>query len=135
MVKQLPVLKKRQLTQKQHNNARISFGHKGEELACAFLKDLGYTILERNLRLNTYEVDIIALDTQAHELVFVEVKRRRNTQYGQPFQAVGYKKLHSMHRVARAYLTTHIFPLDYRFDIISIVGTNIEHFANVTWFT
>jgi putative endonuclease len=134
-VKQQPVLKKRQLTPKQRSNARISYGDAGEELATAFLKKSGYTILERNLRLKTYEVDIIALDARNHELVFLEVKRRRKANFGHPAHAVSYKKLHSMHQVANVYRATHSFPLDYRFDIIAIIGKKIEHIKNITWLT
>lgn len=87
------------------------------------------------MRLKTYEVDIIALDTRAHEIVFIEVKRRASSTYGQPFQAVGYKKLRSLTTVARAYMATHSFPLDFRFDIISIVDKRVEQYKNITWLT
>ena len=87
------------------------------------------------MRLNTYEVDIIALDSKHNEVVFIEVKRRRNSKYGFPEQAVSYKKRSNMHRVAQAYLQNHSFPLDYRFDIIAIVGNRVEHFKNITWLT
>ncbi|MCA9369482.1 MAG: YraN family protein [Pseudomonadales bacterium] len=133
--KQLPVLKKRQLTPKQRKNARISYGNRGEELACLFLTERGYTILERNTRLNNYEVDIIALDTKQHELVFVEVKRRRTSAFGHPTHSVGYKKMRSLCRVALTYCQNHGYHFDLRFDIISLVGTNIEHFKNITWLT
>lgn len=135
MVKQPPVLKKRQLTPKQRNTAHCAFGDEGEELACLFLIEHGYTILERNVRLKTYEVDIIALDTKEHEVVFIEVKRRTAQSYGQPYQAVGYKKIRSLTAVAHAYLATHTFPLDVRFDIISIVDKKVEQYKNITGFS
>jgi len=100
-----------------------------------FLVKNSYTILDKNLRLKTSEVDIIALDTQYHEVVFFEVKRRKTAFFGSPTLAVSPQKIKSMHKVARAFLKKHRYPCDYRFDIISIVGTNIEHFKNITWLT
>lgn len=135
MVKQQPALKKRQLSLKQRKNARISYGEAGETLATRFLSDNGYTILERNLRINTYEVDIIALDPHRTELVFIEVKRRASAAFGDPEQAVTYKKIRSMRAVAHAFLQKCSFSLEYRFDIIAITGTTIAHFKNIDWST
>ena len=48
-----------------------------EQLAARYLVDNGYTVLERNFRNKTGEIDIIA--KKDNYIVFVEVK------YGQPF--------------------------------------------------
>ncbi len=47
-------------------------GFDGEDRACTFLEHKGYTILGRNFRTRTGEIDIIALD--GAYIVFVEVK-------------------------------------------------------------
>ena len=49
-----------------------STGTQYEEVAAAYLRDKGYTILDRNFRDRSGEIDIIALCREA--LVFVEVK-------------------------------------------------------------
>lgn len=54
-------------------------GHEGEEQACLFLAARNYRILARNWRSHHHEIDIIA--DQYGELVFVEVKARRNENY------------------------------------------------------
>src|SRR5699024_3511090 len=51
-------------------------GRAGEELAARRLAELGWTVLERNLRLTSGELDIVALDGST--LVFAEVKTRRS---------------------------------------------------------
>ncbi len=51
-------------------------GEKGEDLANTHLIQIGYTILERNLRFRKEEIDIIA--RIADELVIVEVKTRNS---------------------------------------------------------
>jgi len=51
---------------------RTRTGRRGEERAAAYLEDHGFTILERNWRTRTGEIDIIARISDI--LVFVEVK-------------------------------------------------------------
>ncbi len=105
------------------------FGAKGEEIACNFLLTRGYSILERNYRWKHLEVDIIALKEE--ELVFVEVKTRNSTIFGEPYSAVTRAKQKQIIQVANAYINSK--KLDYysRFDVFSIIlnrnETKIEH--------
>jgi putative endonuclease len=92
-----------------------------------------YQILETNLRHGLVEIDIIALDKQVDEIVFIEVKTRSSAEFGHPSEAVSFKKLAAMSKVARAYLNQVRMQKDYRFDIITVIGKNIEHFENITW--
>ena len=48
-------------------------GKLGEDLACKYLKENKYTIIERNFNCKKGEVDIIDYDTYRNELVFLEV--------------------------------------------------------------
>ncbi len=50
-----------------------------EQLAARYLVDNGYTVLERNFRNKTGEIDIIA--KKDNYIVFVEVKYRSNNKY------------------------------------------------------
>ena len=54
-------------------------GNKGEELAVAHLKSLGYQILDLNWHSSHLELDIVAKD--GDELVIVEVKARGSDSY------------------------------------------------------
>jgi len=111
----------------------FSFGFSGEKRALEYLLSRGYLIQDENVSWFGYEVDLIALDTQLNELVFVEVKHRQTGRYGSPATAVNYKKLQAMQRVASAYVRKHHLQSDYRFDIISITGDEVAHYQNVTW--
>lgn len=93
----------------------------------------GYLIQDKNVVWYGYEVDLVALDTQRRELVFVEVKHRHSGRFGSPAAAVNLKKIQAMQRVALAYLRKHHLQSDFRFDIISITGQKISHYQNVTW--
>ena len=96
-------------------------------------------ILEKNLKYKNFEIDIIALDQKFDELVFIEVKYRKNDNFGEASLAVNQQKLNKMQRVAQAYLRKKKFKKDYRFDIISIIGNldkdnlEIKHFENISW--
>lgn len=108
-----------------------SKGKINEELAAAFLKNKGYSILERNYRLHRNEIDIIALDKGCH--VFVEVKARYATDFGYGFQAVNERKSEIIRRVAEAYLIRNglsLYDTQCRFDIISIDNGILRHYIN-----
>jgi len=65
-------------------------GSFGEQLARDYLRSIGYTIVHCNWRYRHLEIDIIALDRAT--FVFVEVKSRHSTRYGQPYEFVDYAK-------------------------------------------
>ena len=132
-VKQPVELKKRQLSQKQLKQHNTALGQAGEERAIQFLKEQNYTIQDTNVRVRTHEVDIVALDESAGELVFVEVKTRATAFFGDPSSAVTKKKIYSLMKVAQVYCKKHSISLPYRFDVLAVLPKNIEHFKNETW--
>lgn len=85
------------------------------------------------MRYKHHEVDIIAIDTNAQELVFIEVKTRSRSDTGHPSLAINKAKISSMQQVARQYLQKSHLQYDYRFDSITITDNKIEHFENITW--
>lgn len=111
----------------------FSSGDRAEHLAKQFLIDHGFSILEHNVRVKNHEVDIISVDQELNELVFVEVKSRATGYYGDPCQAVDYSKLRSIQYVAAYYRRQINYQGDFRFDIITVVDGTIQHYQNVTW--
>ena len=100
-------------------DSRIGTGKIGEDLAVQYLEGLGYTIVERNYRLRIGEIDIIARDGEY--LVFVEVKTRRNSRFGSPFDAVDFRKQQQISKVARMYLTQQGGEdVAVRFDVVAV---------------
>lgn len=103
----------------------------GEDLAADYLTTRGYTILARNYRKNTGEIDIIARDGEY--LVFIEVKTRTNLLFGQPYEAVTLRKQAQISRVALGYITINkLHNQAMRFDVISVLiqangKTEINH--------
>ena len=68
-----------------------TLGKAGEDAAVSYLEKNGYEILHRNWRKNHLELDIVA--TKDGELVVIEVKTRRNTDYKEPHEAVDWQKI------------------------------------------
>lgn len=97
----------------------LSFGKHGEDLACWYLKKLGYKILERNYRIRGGEIDIVAKD--GDYLVFVEVKARYSHEYGLPSESITPWKIKHLLKTAQFYL----LKIDwgdgpYRLDFVSV---------------
>ena len=113
----------------------MSLGSWGEGIAERYLKKKGYTIIERNFRCRLGEIDIIALDQV--QLVFIEVKTRKNQNYGLPCEAVNFEKIRHLKRTAnffKAYCTLNY--TDERLDVIEILVREgkvyLHHIENVT---
>ena len=104
-------------------------GNKGEMLAARYLAGEGLAILEYNWRSGHKEIDLIAKDRDI--LVFVEVKTRRNENYGDVRDAVTPQKIKNIINAAEAYIKKHDIDTPIRFDIVTIVGNGecheIEH--------
>lgn len=99
---------------------RIDSGRLGEDQAAVLLTSKGYTILERNYRSGRWgEIDLICLESD--DLVFVEVKTRKSSNFGQPVEAVSWGKRQRLMYAAQQYKLTHPkTPESMRFDVVAI---------------
>ena len=131
--KQATALKNKALSPKQRRKHNFSLGKIGEQRAGQFLERHNYQILDTNICIANREIDLVALDKKVNELVFVEVKTRKNERWGNPSKAVNRRKLKSMAVVANFYCQLKKTKLDYRFDIITLISGKIRHYRNVTW--
>ncbi len=105
-------------------------GDKAELMAEHFLKKQGVTIIEKNYRDSPGEIDLIADDLGT--LVFIEVKFRKSTNFGQPFETVTRVKQQKIIRTAESYLQKHpqLANKACRFDVISIQDQDINWIPN-----
>jgi putative endonuclease len=105
-------------------------------LACDFLSNSGYTVLTRNFcNSKAEEIDIVAFDYQNLELVFLEVKTRKNFYFGSPSTTITQRKLKKMTNLAQRYLDKYPLPHDFRFDLIAIATETdeIDHYQSISW--
>ncbi len=86
-------------------SSRKTLGDEGEERALLYLKQEGFSLVERNYRCRGGEVDLIV--SKKGNLHFVEVKTRRNDHYGAPEEAVSYYKQRKLEIAAHHFLLTH----------------------------
>ena len=101
-----------------------------EKQAAAFLERKGFSILARNYRCRSGEIDIVAKD--GAYLVFVEVKYRATGRSGSALEAIDRKKANQVRRTAAVYLYENHYPEDTpcRFDAVGIDGDEICHMEN-----
>ncbi|MDO4819682.1 MAG: YraN family protein [Prevotella sp.] len=102
-------------------------GEWGELVAIDYLKGQGYFVSEHDWHLGHKDIDIIAIDNTTKEIVFVEVKTRRDNVFGEPEDAIDSQKIRNLKSAASAYLNYHQISRQMRFDIISITGTTDEN--------
>jgi putative endonuclease len=110
-------------------------GDKGEQIASEYLEKHGFEIIERNIRFGRMgEIDLIAKDGGV--TVFVEVKTRKNLNYGEPEYAITKSKMNQIKKLANAYLyEKKISEIDCRFDVVTILydengKKKLNHIAN-----
>lgn len=98
-----------------HNN----LGIRGEQLARTYLTEKGYRIIVSNWRHGRAEIDLIA--EYGNTLIFVEVKTRSSSHFGQPDEFVGPKKEQQLAKAACAYMEQVRYQGEIRFDIVAIL--------------
>ena len=98
-----------------------SSGAWGEDLALRHLERRGYELVERNYRTRYGEIDLILRKDDV--LVFVEVKLRRGTGFGDPLEAVTPHKQTTLRSLAEQYLSDRDPDFDtLRFDVVGILA-------------
>lgn len=112
---------------------RREMGARYEEAAARALYARGYRILERNFRCRFGEIDIIA--RHKGQLVFIEVKYRRDSRSGFPEEAVDKRKQAAMQKAAEVYM--HRYGYDWwagcRFDVVSVLGDEVRVIEDAFW--
>lgn len=90
----------------------------GEALAAAYLQKKKYKILASGYRCRFGEIDLIVADRQ--NLVFVEVKLRKNNRFASAMEFVDRHKQERLRTTAELYLSQNPTELQPRFDVIEI---------------
>lgn len=106
-----------------HRNSHLKKGQQAEQLACEYLKKNGLRLVQQNYRCPMGEIDLIMKDKSM--LVFIEVRYRKNTQYGSGAETVGTRKQRKLLHTAMHYLQRHASSKSTcRFDVVSIANEN-----------
>ena len=105
----------------------LQTGKKGEEEAVVFLRSQGYQILHINWRYKKLEIDIIAKKDDF--LVIIEVKTRKNADFGEPEVFVTKAKQQKIIKATHHFILENNIVDEVRFDIIAVNNQTrqIEH--------
>lgn len=104
---------------------KIEIGRQGEILAAEFLIKKGWEIVKRNYRHGKAEIDLIV--KRDDWTIFVEVKTRSSSLYGQPEDFVTEFQARRIYEAAEEFIFSTNWQGHVRFDIVSIkLGEPVE---------
>ena len=110
------------------------FGKEAEIKATEFLEEKNYKILHRKRRFLKAEIDIIAEDLNANQIVIVEVKARKFNPLVNPEEAITKTKRKLLVQAANEFIISHDIQKETRFDVIIIYKSSqkweINHIEN-----
>ena len=98
------------------------WGRRAESAAAAYLVHRGLRLVEKNYRTRAGEIDLVMM--HGRELVFVEVRLRTRSDFGDGAATVDYNKQQRLIRAAESFLlhrTSDDAPC--RFDVVSVART------------
>ena len=101
-------------------------GQQAEDFAYQYLKAQGLSLVERNYCSPRGEIDLIMKDDST--TVFIEVRYRRNNQFGSGAESVDQRKQQKLLATAAHYLQKNPKAARgaCRFDVISLTANNGE---------
>ena len=101
-------------------DARRALGAAGEEAVAQWYIVAGYSVVARNWRVRTGEIDLVA--RRDATIVFCEVKTRRGDGFGMPAEAVTFRKQARLRKLAVQWLADNRARADVlRFDVASVM--------------
>jgi putative endonuclease len=113
--------------------ARQAFGELGERIAERWLRRRGWRVMQRRFRSGHRDIDLVV--ERDGLVAFVEVKARRGDRFGDPVEAVNWRKQKELGRSARVWIDRHGRSLEaYRFDVVGVLvagsRVRIRHVEN-----
>jgi putative endonuclease len=97
---------------------RKRVGNFGEDVAATYLQRQGHQIVARGWRCRYGELDLITRD--GAELVFVEVRTRRASDFGTGEESVGAGKQARLVRLAYSYMAEVDAEQPWRIDVLAV---------------
>src|SRR5215475_1779654 len=97
-----------------------AFGELGERIAERWLRRTGWRILQRRFRNGRRDIDLVV--EREGLIAFVEVKARRGDRFGQPVEAVNWRKQKELTKSAQVWIERHgRADESYRFDVVGVL--------------
>jgi len=97
-----------------------AFGELGERIAERWLARKGWRVVHRRYRSGHRDIDLVV--EREGLVAFVEVKARSGDRFGDPVEAVNWKKRRELQRSALSWISRHGRAEEsYRFDVVGIL--------------
>ena len=97
-------------------------GEDAEAACCDYLRSQGLKTVDKNFHCRHGEIDIIMLDKSM--LVFIEVRYRKNNNFGGGLESITTTKQQKLRKTAELYLQINQHYKNARFDVVSMSKTN-----------
>jgi len=108
----------------------VQTGRKFEQKACRYLQHQGLVLLAQNFHCPGGEIDLVMRDNEY--LVFIEVRYRRHSAYGNGVESIDWRKQQRLISCAGRYLQLRQHTTQaVRFDVISFSQNRGEE--NLQW--
>lgn len=100
-------------------NIKKLIGDKGERKVANRYRLKGYSIIARNFSCKLGELDIVA--QKRDTIVFIEVKTRKNADFGHAQEFVDFRKQHRIKAAADIFIQKNkLYDLNIRFDVAEV---------------
>lgn len=109
-------------------------GNLTEDIACQHLTKNGLTLVTKNFNHRIGEIDLIMKDK--NNIVFIEVRYRKNINYGRPEETVTFKKQKKIKSTALLFIARHSEHKNCqpRFDVVAMTtDNNCKDNISINW--
>ena len=117
------------------NRSNLQTGKMGEEIARRYLEKNGYKIIDQNYKTKYAEIDLIA--KKKGEIIFIEVRTKKEVNFGTPEETINKRKLRKLRGNAKAYVAWKKWQGYYRIDAVCVVLKpngeidRLNHYQNI----
>ncbi len=107
-------------------------GFKYEEKTKLFLISEGLIYLESNFYTKFGEIDLIFLEEDKETIIFVEVKYRKNSNYGESLEMINWKKQEKIKAASQIFIAKVNWKGNIRYDAVGITKDRYGK-ENINW--
>lgn len=98
----------------------------GERVALRHYRLRGYRLVDANVRVGRYELDLVL--RRGNRLLVVEVKQKGGSAFGHPLEMIDEEKVRRVHTAAAGWLAIHpdLADLELGFEAAGVQGRRVE---------
>ena len=98
----------------------------GERVALRHYRLRGYRLVDANVRVGRYELDLVL--RRGNRLLVVEVKEKGGSAFGHPLEMIDEEKVRRVHTAAAGWVASHpqFADLEIGFEAAGVQGRRVE---------